>query len=65
MELHPKYVDVVIQRWQQSTGKQATLDGDGGTFEDIAHRCMDGRQLGSQFTWTYCRLCVEVPTAFQ
>jgi hypothetical protein len=29
IELDPKYVDVVIQRWQQLTGKQATLDGNG------------------------------------
>src|SRR5260370_21612332 len=27
MELDPKYVDVVVQRWQQLTGKKATLDG--------------------------------------
>jgi DNA modification methylase len=36
MELDPKYADVVVQRWQQLTGKKATLDGDGRTFEDIA-----------------------------
>ena len=35
IELDPKYVDVVVQRWQQLTGKQATLDGDGRTFEEI------------------------------
>jgi DNA modification methylase len=35
MELDPKYVDVVIQRWQTLSGKQATLDGDGRTFEQI------------------------------
>ena len=36
LELDPKYVDVVVQRWQQLTSKQATLDGDGRTFDDIA-----------------------------
>jgi DNA modification methylase len=36
MELDPKYVDVVVQRWQQLSGKQATLDGDGRGFEQIA-----------------------------
>ncbi len=36
MELDPKYVDVVIQRWQTLSGKQATLDGDGRTFDEIA-----------------------------
>jgi len=35
MELDPKYVDVVVQRWQQLTGREATLDGDGRTFEQI------------------------------
>ena len=33
MEIDPKYADCIIQRWQQYTGKQATLDGDGRTFE--------------------------------
>jgi DNA modification methylase len=36
MELDPKYVDVVVQRWQQLTGKDAKLDGDGRMFEEIA-----------------------------
>ena len=36
IELDPKYVDVVVQRWQGLTGKQAVLDGDGRTFDAIA-----------------------------
>ena len=36
LELDPKYVDVVVQRWQAVTNKTATLDGDGRTFEEIA-----------------------------
>ena len=36
MEIAPQYVDVSVQRWQQFTGKQATLDGDGRTFAEIA-----------------------------
>jgi DNA modification methylase len=36
MELDPKYVDVVIQRWTTLSGKSATLEGDGRTFEEIA-----------------------------
>ena len=36
LELDPKYVDVVVLRWQSLTGKKATLDGDGRTFEEIA-----------------------------
>jgi DNA modification methylase len=37
MELDPKFVDVVVKRWQALTDKEATLDGDGRTFEEIAH----------------------------
>jgi DNA modification methylase len=36
IELDPKYVDVVVTRWQSITGGKATLDGDGRTFEQIA-----------------------------
>src|SRR5256885_9406348 len=35
IELDPKYVDVVTQRWQQLTGKHAT-DESGRKFDDIA-----------------------------
>jgi hypothetical protein len=35
MELDPKYVDVIVQRWQTLSGKKAKLDGDGRTFEEI------------------------------
>ena len=33
IELDPKYVDVAVQRWQDFTGQEATLDGDGRTFD--------------------------------
>ena len=36
MELDPKYADVVILRWQSLTERQATLEGDGRTFEQIS-----------------------------
>ena len=36
VELDPKYVDVVVRRWEQFTGKQAVLDSDGRTFDEIA-----------------------------
>jgi len=29
-------VDVIVQRWQTLSGKKATLEGDGRTFEEIA-----------------------------
>lgn len=35
-ELTPTYVDTTVRRWQAFTGKQAVLDGDGRTFDDIA-----------------------------
>ena len=36
VELDPKYIDVIVRCWQQYTGKQAVLDGDGRTFDEIA-----------------------------
>ncbi|MGA2716847.1 MAG: DNA methyltransferase [Bryobacteraceae bacterium] len=36
VELDPKYCDVIVRRWQQYTGKQAVLDGDGRPFDEIA-----------------------------
>jgi hypothetical protein len=37
MELDPKYCDVIIKRWQDFTGKQATLEATGETFEELAN----------------------------
>jgi DNA modification methylase len=39
VELDPKYIDVIVRRWQQYTGKRAVLDGDGRTFDEIAEEC--------------------------
>jgi DNA modification methylase len=36
MEIDPQYADCIIRRWQDYTGKHATLVGDGRTFEQIA-----------------------------
>ena len=36
MEVDPKYVDVILQRWQTLSGQKAELEGDGRTFEEIA-----------------------------
>lgn len=35
IELDPKYVDVIVERWQQLAGREATLEGDGRTFGQI------------------------------
>lgn len=35
IELDPAYVDVAVARWQEFTGKEATLEGDGRTFSEV------------------------------
>jgi DNA modification methylase len=35
MELEPRYVDVIVKRWQEFTGKVATLEETGEAFEDV------------------------------
>jgi DNA modification methylase len=42
LELEPRYVDVIVQRWQTLAGKQAKLEGDGRTFEEIAEERKKG-----------------------
>ena len=36
MEIDPKYADCIVRRWEEYTGKQAVLDGDGRTFAEVA-----------------------------
>jgi DNA modification methylase len=36
MELDPKYADCIVQRYQDYTGKEATLDRDGRAFDEVA-----------------------------
>jgi DNA modification methylase len=36
IELEPKYCDVICRRFQEFSGKEATLDGDGRGFGDIS-----------------------------
>ena len=38
MEIDPCYADVVVQRWQEYTGKKATLEGDDRTFDAVAEQ---------------------------
>jgi hypothetical protein len=35
MEIDPSYVDVIVTRWEQLTGKTAVLDGDDRSFAEI------------------------------
>ncbi len=34
-ELNPPYIDVIINRWQELSGEQAVLDGDGRTYHEM------------------------------
>jgi DNA modification methylase len=36
MELDPRYVDVIVERWQTLSGKTAILDGDGRTLSQMS-----------------------------
>ena len=36
MELDPKYCDVIVKRWQDFTGKQATLEATGQTYTELS-----------------------------
>ncbi len=36
LDIDPRYVDVAVRRWQQSTGKSAVLESDGRGFGEVA-----------------------------
>jgi DNA modification methylase len=38
IEMEPKYVDVIVRRWQEFAGKTAVLDATGEAFDSIAPR---------------------------
>jgi DNA modification methylase len=44
IEIDPAYVDLGVIRWQNLTGKQATLDGHGATFAHVAQ----GRRMAAE-----------------
>ena len=35
LEMDPRYVDVIVRRWQEFTGKDVVLDGDGKIFSEL------------------------------
>ena len=47
VELEPKYVDVVVRRWEQYTDRKATLADDGREIEQVAED-----RAGSPHEWT-------------
>jgi tRNA G10 N-methylase Trm11 len=44
IEISPAYVDVAITRWQDFTGKSATLADDGRSFAEVTEERLDGNQ---------------------
>jgi DNA modification methylase len=38
MEFDPKFADVIVKRWQDFTGQEATLEGSGETFNALASK---------------------------
>ncbi len=38
MELDPKYCDVIVKRWQDFTGKKATLESTGQLFDEVGKK---------------------------
>jgi DNA modification methylase len=41
MEIDPKYADVILRRFQEYSGQEALLDGDGRTFDEIARERLE------------------------
>ena len=41
IELDPQYVDVIVKRWQEFSGKQATREADGVLFDNLAQQSAD------------------------
>lgn len=37
MELDPRYIDVIVKRWQDFTGKDAVLESTGQTFNEVTN----------------------------
>jgi len=35
VEIDPRYADYILRRYEEYTGKQAKLDGDGRSFAEI------------------------------
>lgn len=44
LELDPRFVDVIVRRWEAFTGLQATLEDGGGTFSETCEQRGDGDQ---------------------
>ena len=58
-EIDPRYADVIVRRWQDYTGKKATLDDDGRLFQEVGggsmNRTLQSGDCGDRATasvWT-------------
>ncbi len=36
LEIDPAYVDVIVRRWEETSGQPAILGGEDRTFDDVA-----------------------------
>jgi DNA modification methylase len=48
IELNPAYVDVAVERWQRFTGRQAVLDDDGRSFDEVKAERLGDKADGAQ-----------------
>ena len=51
IELEPRYVDVIVKRWQTYTGREALLEGDGRSFEAVARERLGEAAGGNNAGW--------------
>jgi DNA modification methylase len=49
LEISPAYVDVTVQRWQAFTSKQATLEADGRTFDEVSQARYDAKARSDDY----------------
>ncbi len=53
LELSPAYVDVAIKRWQDFTGKKATLEATGQTFDEVSTARYEGGEWAKNTSGSY------------
>jgi DNA modification methylase len=56
IEIEPRFVDVIVTRWQNFTGRAAILDGSQQTFEQAR---LERRPSGEDAIQESCELCSE------
>jgi DNA modification methylase len=44
VEIDPRYVDVIVRRWQEYTGQATRLEGDGRTFAELSQARLSARE---------------------